>query len=57
MSKAFFSHSHVEAALVHAVADRVGRPFVTIDYTDFHVADDLLSAMDRAVRGKHSVIP
>jgi len=50
MPKAFFSHSHADGELVRAVAGRVGRPFVSIDVTDFHTAEDLLAAMERAIR-------
>jgi len=48
--KAFLSHSHVNAELVRAVAERVGRPFVRVDINAFRTADELIAAMERAVR-------
>lgn len=48
--RAFLSHAHVDAELVHAVATRVGRPFVTIDSVEFRAGDELLSVMERAIR-------
>jgi tetratricopeptide (TPR) repeat protein len=48
--KAFLSHAHEDKPLVEGVAHRVGRPFVSIDTTSFSTGDDLLSAMERAVR-------
>lgn len=48
--KAFLSHSHVDSELVHAVASRVGRPFITIDSVEFRGGDDLLLAMEKAIR-------
>jgi hypothetical protein len=48
--KAFFSYSTREADLVRAVGRHVGRPFVTIDYFAFHTGDELLTAIEAAIR-------
>jgi hypothetical protein len=48
--RAFLSHSQHDSAVVHAVARRVGRVFVTIDKIAFHAADDLIQSIEEAVR-------
>jgi tetratricopeptide (TPR) repeat protein len=48
--KAFLSHSSQDNAIVHEVARQVGRAFVSIDINEFNTADDLIQAMESAVR-------
>jgi tetratricopeptide (TPR) repeat protein len=48
--KAFLSHSHHDEAIVHAVAQQVGRAFVTIDTAAFKASDELIRAIEQAVR-------
>lgn len=44
--RAFLSYSHHDSAIVDAVAEVIGRPFVTVDRISFRSGDDLLEAMD-----------
>jgi tetratricopeptide (TPR) repeat protein len=46
--RAFLSYSHHDSAIVDAVAEAIGRPFVTIDRISFRSGDELVEAMDRS---------
>jgi tetratricopeptide (TPR) repeat protein len=48
--KAFFSYSHADGEIVRSAADLVGRPNVRIDVRSFGAAEDLVTAMERAVQ-------
>jgi TIR domain len=47
--RAFLSHSSEDAHLVRLVAAQVGRPFVKLDYYEFHSGDEILLAIDTAI--------
>jgi hypothetical protein len=47
--RAFLSHSSADAELVRAVAAHIGRPFVALDYYEFHTGDEILQAVDEAI--------
>src|ERR1700735_158497 len=48
--KVFLSHSHHDETIVHAVARDVGRAFVTIDTGAFGATDELIDAIEQAVK-------
>ncbi|WP_406445998.1 TIR domain-containing protein [Streptomyces sp. NBC_01613] len=49
MIRAFFSYSTEDEEFVRSVSDRIGRPFVHIDYKSFSSGKDILAAVNESI--------